>query len=110
MRLLNIFIRVPSYPNINLYVLIPHFLIMVWPTQKWKTSNSKNIGIKKTFTRAVTYKTLFRSNSNSREFLQDKDLILQVLTMAVIPQIAEMTIFKLMKKYSFSLAILKDLL
>lgn len=58
----------------------------------------------------MTCETLFGSNSNSRKPLQDKDLVLQVLKMAVISQIVEITIFKLMKKYSLSLTTLKDLL
>lgn len=107
---LNIFIRVPSHPNTNLHVLTPPSTTMVRPTRKRKAGGSKNTGVKKKSKRAVTRGTSSRSNSSRRELLQDEDLVSQVLKMAATPQKAEITILELMRKYSFSLATLKDLL
>ena len=107
---LNIFIRVPSYPNTNLHVLTPPSPTMVRPTRKRKAGDSKNTGVKKRSKRAVTRETSSGSNSSRRELLQDEDLVSQVLKMAATPQKAEITILELMRKYSFSLATMKDLL
>lgn len=107
---LNIFIRVPSYPNTNLHVLTTPSPTMVRPTRKRKAGDFKNTGVKKRSKRAVTRETSSGSNSSRRELLQDEDLVSQVLKMAATPQKAEITILELMRKYSFSLATLKDLL
>ena len=104
---LNIFIRVPSYPSTNLHVLTPPSPTMVRPTCKRKAGDSKDTGPQNRSKRAVTCETSSGSNSSSRERLQYEDLVSQVLEIA---KTAEITILKLMRKYSFSLATLKDLL
>lgn len=107
---LNIFIRVPSYPSTNLHVLIPPSPTMVRPTRKRKAGDSKDTGVQNRSKRAVTCETSSGSNSSSRERLQYEDLVSQVLEIAATPKTAEITILELMRKYSFSLATLKDLL
>lgn len=73
---LNIFIRVPSYPNINLYILTLPFLTMTQHTHKQKAGNSKKTNIKKNSKRVITCEMLFGSNSNNCEPLQYVDLVL----------------------------------
>ena len=93
-----------SYPNTNLHVLTPPSPTMARPTRKRKAGDSKRSK------RAVTRKASSGSNSSSREPLQYADLVSQVLEIAATPHTAEITILELMRKYSFSLATLKDLL
>ena len=72
--------------------------------------DSKDTGVKKRSKRAVTREPSSGSNSSNRERLQYADLVSQVLEIAATPNTAEITILELMRKYSFSLATLKDLL
>ena len=100
----------PSFPSTNLHVLTPPSPTIVRHTRKRKAGDSKDTGVKKRSKRAVTRETSSGSNSSSRERLQYADLVSQVAEIAATPQTAEITILELMRKYSFSLATLKDLL